>query len=93
MIGKDMVMKVARLARLNLTEKEAERFSRDLESILRAFKDLDNVDTASVKPSFHPLETKNVFRKDEPRPGLTQDEALANARNRESGYFKGPRVV
>ena len=92
-IEKKTVKKVADLARINLTEKELEKFSKDLESILEAFKKLDKVNTDKVKPSFQPTPIKNVFRKDEVKKGLTQEEALANTKNKEKGYFKGPKAV
>jgi len=93
MIDKETVKRVAKLARLNLTEKEVEKFSGDLESILEAFKKLDKAKTENVKPSFQPIPIKNVFRKDEVKPSLPQEEALANAKHKEKGYFKGPRAV
>ncbi len=92
-IDKDVVKKVAKIARLHLTEKEAEKISKDLESILEAFRDMDTVNTKNVRPSFHPVETVNILRKDMPAEGLTQEEALSNAKHRENGYFIGPKAV
>jgi len=90
---KPNVRKVAQLARLRLTEKEIDRFTKDMESILEAFQDLDRVPTKGVKPSFQPIETKNVLRKDKIENSLTQEEALSNTRNKEKGLFKGPKVA
>ena len=92
-INREDVKKVAELARINLTIKELEKFRKDLESILEAFKKLDRVNTKNVKPSFQPNPIKNVFRKDEAKPGLTQEEALANTKQKEKGYFKGPKAA
>jgi aspartyl-tRNA(Asn)/glutamyl-tRNA(Gln) amidotransferase subunit C len=93
MTDKEVVRKVAQVARLDLTESEIERYSKDLEDILKAFKTLDKVDTKNVKPTFQPVEIRNVLRKDVVEPGLTQEEALANAKQKEQGFFKGPKVV
>ena len=87
------IKRVARIARLKLSDQEVNKFSRDLESILEAFQDLERVPTHGVKPSFQPIETKNVLRKDKIEPSLSQEQALANAKNKEKGFFKGPKVA
>jgi len=84
---------VSKIARLKLTEKEIDKFTNDMESILDAFKDLERVPTKGIKPSFQPIETKNVLRKDRTEPSLKQEQALANTKNKEKGYFKGPKVA
>ena len=87
------VRNVARIARLELTEEEARRYSKDLDDVLAAFRAIDKVNTDKVKPAFQPIETINVLRKDVIEPGLTQEEALSNAKQKEEGQFKGPKVV
>ena len=93
MVSRTTVRKVAELARLSLTEKEIESFSKELDSILKAFRDLERVRVRGVKPSFQPVPAKNVMRKDSAEESLTQEDALSNAKNKESGYFKGPRAA
>jgi len=90
---KEIVRKVSEIARISLSEKEVEEFSKDMESILDAFKDLQSIDTADVKPTFQPIETKNVMRDDEIEASLSQIDALKNAKQKEKGYFKGPKAV
>ncbi len=92
-ISTETVKRVARIARLNLSEKETEKFSKDLESILESFRDLERVPTKGIKPAFQPIETKNVLRKDVIEPSLTQDQALSNTKNKDKGFFKGPKVA
>ena len=92
-VNKDDVRKVASVARLNLSEKELERFSGELEKILEAFRELEGIDTVNVKPSFQPIGTKDVLREDVVKPSLPQQKAIRNAKNREAGFVKGPRVV
>jgi aspartyl-tRNA(Asn)/glutamyl-tRNA(Gln) amidotransferase subunit C len=91
MLSPEIVRKVAEAARLDLTEGEIKKFSRDLQDVLLAFKDLDKV--PDVKPSFHPLEIKDIMRDDLTESCLSQEESLRNARNKESGFFKGPRAL
>lgn len=86
------VQRVARVARLKLTEKEEKLFSSDLEGILKAFAVLDEADTKSVAPSFRPLEGKNVLREDKPEPCLGQG-ALSLTELKEGKSYKGPKVI
>lgn len=121
-VDKDTVNKVAEIARITLSEEEVEEFSKDMESVLEAFKDLQKLDTVKVKPkvgkdagfadvkptkwkdvssqsfkdvrpTFQPIETKNVMRDDEIEASLSQVDALKNAEQKERGYFKGPKAV
>ncbi len=91
-ISVDTVMHVARLARLNLTSCEARKYQKELNDILSAFRELKKIKT-NVKPSFHPLAVKDVTRKDELEQSFYQEQALANTKHKEKGFFKGPRSV
>jgi aspartyl-tRNA(Asn)/glutamyl-tRNA(Gln) amidotransferase subunit C len=93
MSEKPDIKRVARIARLKLSDQEVRKFSKDMESMLEAFQDLERVPTHGVKPSFQPIETKNVLRKDRVEPSLTQEQALSNSKNKEKGFFKGPKVA
>jgi len=92
-VDKETVKKVADIARITLSEDEVAEFSADMESILDAFKDIQKMDTSKTKPTFQPLQTKNVMRDDEIEESLNQVDALKNARQKDKGYFKGPRAV
>ena len=94
-VTKDLIKKVAVNARLNLTDAELEKFVPQIkEIILDYFNKLDEVD-AKEEPSFQPIQMSNKFRKDEPKLGLSQDEALQNVSSKlkENGYIKGPKVM
>ncbi len=88
-----IVEKVAKVARLELTEIEKKKFEKDMKEILSAFSTLDKVKTEGVEPAFQPIETKNVLREDVVEECLSQEDALANTKHKENGFFKGPRVV
>ena len=64
-----------------------------MDNVLKAFGTISNVNTDKVKPTFQPIEVKNVLRKDVTELGLTREEALSNARQKEENQFKGPKVV
>ena len=89
-ITRDEVLHVARLARLELGEDEVERFTEQLSAILEAVAKVSELDLSDVDPTAHPLDLVNVWAADEPRPSLPQEEALANAPDREAGFFKAP---
>ena len=92
-ITKDLILHVAQLARLRLTEEEVTQFTKDSEEILAAFAELDKVDTKGIKPEFQPLALKNHLREDTPGPTLSQKEALSLTKHQKDGYFLGPRVM
>jgi aspartyl-tRNA(Asn)/glutamyl-tRNA(Gln) amidotransferase subunit C len=89
-ITRGEVLHVARLARLELTDDEIDRFTDQLSAILEAVAKVSELDLSDVEPTAHPLDLVNVWAEDEPRPSLAVDEALANAPDRHDGFFKVP---
>ncbi len=87
------VAHVARLARLDLTEEELERFTGQLGAVLEHAADVASLDTAGVPPTAHPLDLINVVREDRPGPSLDRDEVLAMAPASEDGRFRVPRIL
>ncbi len=90
-VDKELISRVAKNARLNLSDKEVDGFIKDLKEILDHFSVLDEVDTKDVKPSFQPIPLKNVFRDDKIGKCLSQEEALSNTLNKKDGFFRGPK--
>lgn len=91
-LSTEQVRKVAKLARLELSEAELPRMAEQLSSILDYVRQLDEVNTDGVEPMAHPLPISNVFRDDVPGESLPVDEALANAPTRLGDYFGVPAV-
>ena len=89
-ISKDQVLHVAKLAHLDLTEEEVEKFRVQLSAILEAVSKVSELDLADVAPTSHPLDLVNVWRDDEPRPSLPLDDAFAGAPAREDDFFRVP---
>jgi aspartyl-tRNA(Asn)/glutamyl-tRNA(Gln) amidotransferase subunit C len=92
-ISKEEVERVAKLARLEITETEKEAFSRQLSSILTYMEQLKSVDASGVEPTATVLEQTNVFREDQVRPSLPVAKALMNAPESEEGYFVVPKIL
>jgi aspartyl-tRNA(Asn)/glutamyl-tRNA(Gln) amidotransferase subunit C len=89
-ITREEVLHVAKLARLELTEEEVERLTRELGAILEAVSKVSELDLSDVPPTSHPLAVVNSWDEDEPRPSLGLDDAFANAPEREADLFKVP---
>ncbi|PSP16794.1 Asp-tRNA(Asn)/Glu-tRNA(Gln) amidotransferase GatCAB subunit C [Halobacteriales archaeon QH_10_67_13] len=86
-VDPEEVKYIAELARVQLSDAEAERFTEQFADILTYFETLDEVPDFESEP-----ELTNVMRPDDPEEGLSQEEALQNAPATEDGYFKGPPV-
>lgn len=92
-IDKELIKKVAKNTRLELTDKETEKFVEDFKDILNTFSELDEVKTENTKPSFHPVKFKESLREDKVEKCLSQEEALKNTEHKKDGYFKGPKAI
>lgn len=82
------VRHVAELAKLALTEEEIATFATQLSAILDYAELLQQVDTSHVAPTPFVLPLRSVLRDDEPRPSLSNAQALANAPAAANGFFK-----
>lgn len=91
-ISKEQVHKVAHLARLKLSESEAEQFAQQLSQILSFAEKLNELDTDHVEPTSHVLRLSNVLRDDQVIPSITREKALQNAPEQQDGMFKVPAV-
>ncbi|HEU5288079.1 MAG TPA: Asp-tRNA(Asn)/Glu-tRNA(Gln) amidotransferase subunit GatC, partial [Candidatus Limnocylindria bacterium] len=78
-IDRQTIVHVADLARIQLSDEETLRFTGQLSVVLDAVARLAEVDTSAVLPSASVLPLRDVQREDESRPGLTNEQALANA--------------
>jgi aspartyl-tRNA(Asn)/glutamyl-tRNA(Gln) amidotransferase subunit C len=92
-ISREDVLRVARLARLALTDAEVETMREQLSAILSHIDALKAVDTTGVEPTSHAVPQFNVMREDEPRPCLPVEEMLANAPDRAGDFFRVPRII
>ena len=84
---------VAKLANLQFTPQEENDMAEKMGAILNYMQQLQTIDTTGIPITTHVLAIHNVFREDEPHPGLSTEEALANAPDREDNLFKVPRII
>ena len=87
------VVKVAKLARLDLTPDEITVMTAQLDGMLEHFADMDALDLAQVEPMTQPFPLHNVFREDVVVPGLDREEVLAVAPAAEDGRFRVPPII
>jgi aspartyl-tRNA(Asn)/glutamyl-tRNA(Gln) amidotransferase subunit C len=92
-ISVDDVAKVARLARLALTDEELQRATAQLGDVLEHFADIDELDLDGVEPMTQPFPLTNVLRDDVVAPSLDRDEVLAAAPDVEDGRFRVPPII
>ena len=84
----DEVKRIARLARVGLSDDEVAHFQVQLSDLLDYFQRLQEVDTEKLPPTAQTLAMHNVMRDDEPRPSFDKEEVLANAPQREDDLFR-----
>ena len=92
-ISIEEVLKIAALARLELSEEEAKSYSQELSQILDYFKKLESLDTSDVEPTFHAVRLEPPFREDEVKEFEAIDEILANAPELHERSIVVPEVV
>lgn len=92
-LDQETVEKVAHLARLEIDEEEKETFTHQLSDILDHAEKLNELDTEDVEPMAHATDVNNVLRTDDVKESLDQEDAVANAPDKEEGMFKVPQIV
>jgi len=92
-IDEPQVRKVAKLARLELTDAEVQEFTGQLSDILEYVEKMNELDTGNVEPLAHCLPISNVFRKDCVKESLGTEKTLANAPQRDGEFFKVPKIL
>jgi aspartyl-tRNA(Asn)/glutamyl-tRNA(Gln) amidotransferase subunit C len=84
---------VAHLARLGLSDDELARLEGQLNHIVEQYAVLAELDTDHIPPTAQTIEVENILREDVPRPGLSTDEALANAPQRAGEHIVVPPIL
>ncbi|MGE7980444.1 Asp-tRNA(Asn)/Glu-tRNA(Gln) amidotransferase subunit GatC [Psychrobacillus sp. NPDC093200] len=92
-ISKEEVKHVAHLARLAITEEEAEMFADQLAAITKFADELNELDTTDVAPTTHVLPLVNVLRDDKSVPGLEREKMMKNVKEEEAGQVKVPTII
>jgi aspartyl-tRNA(Asn)/glutamyl-tRNA(Gln) amidotransferase subunit C len=90
MLSRDQVLHVARLARLELTDDEVERYSGELSKVLDYIEKIEELDLTDVEPTSHVVDVENALRADQPRPSWPREAVLEAAPDASDGGFRVP---
>lgn len=93
MIDKKTIEHIAKLARLHVTDEEAQEYSVQLGNALAHFQKISKIDTAGIEPMVTPTEIEAYWREDAVKQEFTAEEMTANAPSKAGNLFKVPPVV
>jgi aspartyl-tRNA(Asn)/glutamyl-tRNA(Gln) amidotransferase subunit C len=92
-ITKVEIQKLAHLSRLSFNEQELESFTADMDKILGFVDKIQELDLEGVAPLVYLNENAHVLREDEVNQSITHEDALKNAPQRDTDYFRVPKVI
>ncbi len=92
-IDESLILKLERLARLELSMDERKALRDDLVQITGMIEKLDEVDTTGIEPLMHITDVNTILAKDEVKDQLGSEEALSNAPVKQAPYFLVPKVI
>jgi aspartyl-tRNA(Asn)/glutamyl-tRNA(Gln) amidotransferase subunit C len=93
MIDSKTIAHIAKLARLHITEDEAQQYEKQLSKVLAQFEQISKIDTAGIEPLVTPTEMKAYWREDKVKKEFTAEEIVANAPQKTGHLFTVPPVV
>lgn len=92
-INKELMDKIAKLARVDVPADQREKLAKEFAEIISFVEQIDKLDLDVIEPMERPGTEPMPLREDIPRETLSQEEALENAPEKSGGQFKVPRVV
>lgn len=92
-VTEEDVKYVAHLARLQFTDDELENLAEDMSEILDYMETLNELDTSDVEPLEHVIDMEYRLRDDKAEEPLSHEDALKNAPDADTDYFRVPKVI
>jgi aspartyl-tRNA(Asn)/glutamyl-tRNA(Gln) amidotransferase subunit C len=92
-ISKEEIIHIAKLASLNLSDEEIDRYTNDMQEILEFANTVNEVSTENISETIGTNGIYNVFRKDEIKQNISKEELLKNAPSQDEGMFRIPKVI
>ena len=92
-VNEALVDRLALLSKLSFDKEEKEKLIVDLGNILNLVDKLNEVDTSGVNPLVYMNGEMNILREDVIVSEITKEEALKNAPQKDSDYFKVPKMI
>ena len=92
-ISKEEIIHIAKLASLNLSDEEIEKYTKDMQEILGLAETVNQVNTDSIVETVGANGNFNVFRKDEVKQEYSKEDLMKNAPSQDEGMFRLPKVI
>lgn len=92
-VTQEMIDNLSHLARLDFSEDEKKDLEKDLSKMISFVEQLNEVDTTGIAPLLHMGDAANVLREDALQGSVSREEALFNAPEKDSKFFKVPKVI
>ena len=92
-VNNKLIQDIAKLSKLNFDDSAEKKMKSDLEKMLAFVDKLNEIDTEGVNPLIYMSEEVNVLREDKVTEVISQEDALKNAPEKDSDYFKVPTVL
>ena len=92
-VTKDLIDNLSELSKLNFDQKQSQQIKFDLEKMLEFVNTISQINTDNVEPLVYVNEETKLLRKDKVKDSISQTDALKNAPEKDSDYFKVPVVL
>ena len=92
-VNKDLILKLEKLARLELSETERSAIQKDLGNILVMVDKLNELNTDGVEPLVYISDEENTLRDDEIKHQVSREDAMKNAPNTDGAFFRVPKMI
>lgn len=92
-ISKDLIDSLSKLAKINLTKEQEEKYAGEFSSIMGYMDEIKNLDVENIPETARVSDEGNVLREDVVKQSLDQKEALKNSKNTHNGYFLVPQIL
>lgn len=92
-ISRDLIKNLAKLAKLNLTKEEIEKYTGQFSSIVGYMEEIKNLDVKNIQETARVSDEENIFRADKVKTSFTQQQALKNSKSTHEGFFLVPQIL
>lgn len=92
-ISQDLVASLSKLAKIKLSEKELERYAKDLSSVVGYMDEIKKLNVEDIPETARVSDEGNILREDLVKESLNQSQALKNSKNTHDGYFLVPQIL
>lgn len=92
-ISKDLINSLSKLAKINLTKEQEEKYAGEFSSVMGYMEEIKNINVEHIQETARVAKEENVLREDIVKESLSQKEALKNSKNTNDGYFLVPAIL